>query len=516
MTSIKSRPGVSEPKVASKPPEPPKPPPQAKVQPQAVRDGFERGARPQSLLTGGLPQSAALPSAGTQGLQAFRMGSASTSTLASAPLAQRGLIMGPPAPLTPEEQQAANEILGSGDPRELDAWLARNPDADKQAAMMDYLFQFPEAMGVMLSGYMPPDAQARIGTALNTAFTNGQVTAEDIAISAEVAGNSTTYGEIVGQTGNPQLISTFVDAVLRPTGQGDDGRDPIRAQSAAFALAGLPPAELDTYLNTHADTVTSILSTMNGNMEGSTQQALGALLTSAARIAPAADGSLSGGVVDLFLNSVPLLGDNPTSVQGATEFFMAHGDALLHDPRISDSTGFLTPAGESALNEFWARTMFQGSDYANKEQFTQWVSTWLGGMTSELSANPRGAEVTDDQRADAVRLGSVVGTLENGFETAIERLNKRNEAIEGMVDLVFGLKQFIPSMDFPGAGKAVDVTVDTVRDWVVGWLTEDPATARDSLPFHDQFANDLDNQDLRESYAIGRGETHDNDNVGIR
>lgn len=513
MTSIKNRPGISPPPVQPKPSEPAKAA-SSKATTQTVRDGFEASTRArQASLQGGVPPELSSLLAKGGGQTGFRVSPGGTGVVANL-LSTGGT--GSTATLSEADEQTAYQILDERDPAKLEAWLAANPDPAKQAAMMEYLYQFPEAMGVVLSQPMSDGAKARIGGALNQAFTSGKVTPEQIGLSSQFTGDSPIYGEVIGQTHNPELINTFVDGVLRNTGQGDDGRDPLRAQAAAFALAGLPPAELDAYLNAHGDTVRSILGMMNGNMEGRTQQALGALLSSAARIPHGADGGVSEGVINLFMDAVPQLGENPASVQGATEFFMAHGDAMLRDPKFSDTTGFLTPAGESTLNEFWARTMFQGSDYENKEQFTQWVSDWLGGMTSDLSAVPRGQPATDEQRADAVRLGSVIGTLENGFETAIERLEKRNEAITGMVDLVFKLKDVIPGMKFPGASQVTDVTVDTVRGWVVGWLTEDPATARDSLPFHDQFANQMDNQDLRESYSVGRGETHDNDNVGIR
>ncbi|MCP3142112.1 hypothetical protein [Pyxidicoccus xibeiensis] len=512
MTSIKNRPGVLQSLVAPKPPE------QAKAalpksRRQAVSDGFERPTRAQVPVEGeARATQASLLANSTE--QLLRLSPGGTGVVAQA-LAAQGT--GSTGTLSEAEQQEGYEILSYNDPEKLDAWLAAHPDPAKRAAMMEYLYQFPEAMGALLSEPMSEEAKANIGGALGHAFAAGKVTAEQIATSAEYTWDSTVYGEVIGQSHNPRLITTFVDGVMASTGHGDDGRDPIRAQAAAFALAGLPPAGLDTYLNTHGDTVHDILSIMNGNSEGRTQEALGALLSSAAKIRHGVrTGSVSDGLINLFMEAVPLLGENPASVQGATEFFMAHGDAMLRNPKFSDETGFLTPAAEKTLSEFWARTMFQGSDYENKDEFTQWVSEWLGDMTSDLSAVPRGQEATDGDRADAVRLGSIVGTLETGFETAIERLDQRNEAITGMVDLVFQLKDLIPGMKFPGADQAVDVTVDVVRDWVVGMLTDDPASPNAAVPFHDQFAFDLDNQDLRESYAIGRGETHDNDHVGIR
>ncbi|WP_375766304.1 hypothetical protein NR798_32025 [Archangium gephyra] len=427
---------------------------------------------------------------------------------------------GGPPQLSPADEQAAGEILGSGDPEQLNTWLAEHPDPAQQAAMMGYIYQANEAMGMMLSKHMSDDAKQNIASALKGAVDAGYISPEQISESAAYTGDGTNYGEIIGLTRDPQLIQTFVDGVMAPTGQGDDGIDPRRAQSAAYALAGMRPQDLGQYLDTHGDQMRDIVSMVNGNGDENTQMALGALLSSAARI-PHTGGTVSQGVVELFNAAVPQLGENAASLQGATDFFKRHGDALLKNPAFSDAqTGHLTPGAERTLNEFWARTMFQGVDYEGKDDFNKWTGQWLGRLDRQLAAVPEeenGGVATPDQREDAARFGGIIGTIENGFRNAVELLEKKNEAIEGMVDFVFQAKEFIPSMKFPGASQVTDAGVDAVRNWVVGLLDHDIPTASESLPFHDQFSQAIDNQDLRESYSVGRTEVLVNDGIaGIR
>jgi len=505
---------------------PPKPPekargtgPQnaARQQPLSVQDGFDRKVRPQfqTLMGGSLPGLSTVAQA-LQGAEVQRLGGPSGTQ--------------PTEELTSKEKEQAQEILGSGDPEKLNEWLAENPDPGKQAAMMGYIFQANEAMGVLLSKYMSPEAMESIAGALNGAVEAGLITPEQIAESAAYTGDGTSYGQIIGLTQNPELIQTFVDGVMAPTGQGDDGIDPRRAQAAAYALAGLPPADLEAYLNTAEGIgqMEDIVALVNGNGDERTQEALGALLSSAAKIphTQGADGrdTVSQGVADLFAIVTPQLGENEFSLAGAAEFFQAHGDALLRHPSFSDEqTGHLTERAERTLNEFFARTMFQGVEFEGQAEFNEWTSQWLGDLTTALSAVPEeeatGGEssATPDQREDAVRLGGIIGSIENGFRTAVEVLEKKNEAIEGMVDFVFKAKDLIPGIKFPGADKAVDASVDVVRDWVVGLLEHDIPGARESLPFHDQFSQQIDNQDLRESYGNGRTEVLVNDGIaGIR
>jgi hypothetical protein len=426
-----------------------------------------------------------------------------------------------PAELSPQDEAAAGEILNHNDPARLDAWLDANPDPARQAAMMAYLFQVPDVMASMLGRPLSDEAKQRIADALGHALENGTITMDQVAEYGRTWSESPQIGEIIGLTHNEEAITTFVDATLSQTGQGDDGVDPRRAQAAAFALSGLSGQQLDSYLNTHGEQLDQILTMIGGNGDERTQEALGALLSAAAKIPHGQGDTVSQGVVDLFTRVTPMLGENRSSLAGATEFFKAHGDAIVRHPSFSDAqTGHLTPQGEATLNEFWARTLFQGVDFEGQSEFREWAAQWLGELTSALAAVPEeeeGGVATPDQREDAARLGGLIGTLENGFRKAVEILKDKNAAIEGMVDFLFQAKDLIPGMKFPGANQAVGVTVDAIRNWVVGLFDHDIPTASASLPFHDQFSQQIDNQDLRESYSSGRSEVVINDGlVGLR
>jgi hypothetical protein len=423
--------------------------------------------------------------------------------------------------LSREDEEAASEILNYNDPEKLNTWLEEHPDPARQASMIAYLSQVPDYMASMLGKNLSEEGKERIADAFGHALRTGAITTEQIAEYGKARTESPQIGEIIGMTHNQEAITAFVNGTLGETGQGDDGIDPRRAQAAAFALSGLNGRQLDNYLNTQGQQLDQILDMIGGNGDERSQAALGALLSSAARIPHGSGNTVSQGVVDLFTRTTSMLGENLNTIEGATDFFKRHGDAILRHPSFSDpQTGHLTPQAETTLNEFWARTMFQGVEYEGQSEFREWAGNWMGRLTSELARVPEeenGGNATPDQQEAAARLGGLIGTIENGFRTAVDILKDKNAAIEGLVDFVFQAKDLIPGMKFPGANQAVDATVGQVRDWVVGLLDHDIPSASSSLPFHDQFSQQIDNQELRESYSVSRSEVVINDGiVGIR
>ncbi|NRD48035.1 hypothetical protein [Corallococcus exiguus] len=460
------------------------------------------------------------PTAGTTGTQtanrlgATPAGAEEVRTTSATPVA--------PAALSPTELRSAQQaIANSSDGRDATAvseWLRNNPDPAKQAAFMDMMFQYgPVAGGILDSVQRLPEAdRTRLSQALDNAYRSGAVSPQELSAAVATSGRGALPGAtheglagIIAGTGNPDLIETYAKAemdIVRASG-GDDQQ---RSAAVATALGGMPPDRLQSFLAANREGMADVIKNINASgPDASSSPALGRLLDAAGRINPPTAES-----VQVFTDSIDKLGENCESRAAAARFFTQHGDAVLSS--LQDSSGSLGLDGQKKMSEFFARTLFsppqdfEGSD-AFRTNVMQRLETMNAGLAQHANENPP----SQDAKRSARLMGSLVGSLEGGFQVSLDEMGKRNEAVKGMVDLLFSAKGLLPNLPIPGAGKLKDLTIDQLQRWVTSSLQERAQQPSQAIPFHRTFGEQIANPDLRTDYDAARGDAFLNRQRGL-
>ncbi|RYZ44059.1 MAG: hypothetical protein EOO71_00890 [Myxococcaceae bacterium] len=458
-----------------------------------VRDNAVRAelARDAFQATPGTRSAVNLGAETTTGVRA-------TSTTAVAPTA-----------LTPAEQKAAEQAIANAyDGRNasyVSDWLKNNPDPAKQAAFMDLLFKYDSVAGGILDDVqrLPEADRARLSAALDNAYRSGAVTDSEVQKAVAAAHSGELPGEtheglagIVAGTGNPDLIETYAKKemeIIRAAG----GYDQQRSAAVATALAGMPPDRLQSFLAQNKEGMADVLKNINAGMDASYSPALGKLLDAAGRINPPTAESLK-----LFADSIGQLGENRESRAAAARFFTQHGDAVLAS--MQDKSGSLGMEGQKKMSEFFTRTLFSPPEFEGQAAFRENVMSRLASMSAGLEEHATENPPSQDAKRAARLMGGLVGALEGGFQIAVDELKKRNDAVKGMVDLLFSAKSLLPNLPIPGAGKLKDLTIDQLQKWVTSNLQEKAQDASDAIPFHGAFGEQISNPDLRTDYDAAR------------
>ncbi|MFY1828408.1 hypothetical protein ACN47A_20960 [Myxococcus fulvus] len=426
-----------------------------------------------------------------------------------------------PAALSPSELRAAEQAIANAhdgrDASYVAEWLKNNPDPAKQAAFMDLMFQFGAVAGGILDDVqrLPEADRARLSQALDNAYRSGAISDAELSEAVASAHRGELPGEtheglasIIAGTGNPDLIETYAKRemeIVRENG----GYDQQRSAAVATALAGLPPDRLQAFLASNAEGMADVLKNINAGMDSGYSPALGQLLDAAARINPPTAESLK-----LFTDSIDKLGENRESRAAAARFFTQHGDAVLAG--LQDQSGSLGLDGQKKMSEFFARTLFSPpQDYPGADAFRQNVMQRLETMNAGLAQHANENPPSQDAKRSARLMGSLVGSLEGGFQVAVDELNKRNDAVKGMVDLLFSAKSLLPNLPIPGAGKLKDLTIDQLQRWVTSNLQEKAQSPSEAIPFHRAFGEQISNPDLRTDYDAARGDAFLNRQRGL-
>ncbi|RKG91145.1 hypothetical protein [Corallococcus terminator] len=414
-----------------------------------------------------------------------------------------------PTALTASEQKAAEQAIANAhdgrDASYVADWLKANPDPAKQAAFMDLMFKFGPVAGAILDDVqrLPEADRAGLSRALDNAYRSGAVSPGELEEAVASAHRGELPGEtheglagIVAGTGNADLIETYAKKEMEII-RADGGYDQQRSAAVATALAGMPPDRLQSFLAENKDGMADVLKNINAGMDASYSPALGKLLDAAGRINPPTPESLK-----LFTDSIDKLGENSESRAAAARFFTQHGDAVLSS--LQDKAGSLTLDGEKKMSEFFTRTLFSPPEFEGQAAFRQDVMSRLETMGAGLEEHATENPPSQDAKRDARLMGSLVGALEGGFQIAVDELNKRNDAVKGMVDLLFSAKSFLPDLPIPGAGKLKDLTIDQLQGWVTSNLQEKAQNASEAIPFHGAFGEQISNPDLRTDYDAAR------------
>ncbi|RKH33410.1 hypothetical protein D7Y13_06000 [Corallococcus praedator] len=414
-----------------------------------------------------------------------------------------------PTALTEAEQKSAEQaIANASDGRDasyVSDWLKNNPDPAKQAAFMDLMFKFEGVAGAILDNVqrLPEADRARLSGALDNAYRSGAVTPGELQKAVAAAHSGALPGAtheglagIVAGTGNADLIETYAKKEMEII-RADGGYDQQRSAAVATALAGLPPDRLQSFLANNKEGMADVLKNINVDVDASYSPALGKLLDAAGRINPPTAESLK-----LFSDSIGKLGENRESRAAAARFFTQHGDAVLAS--MQDKSGSLNLDGQKKMSEFFTRTLFSPPEFEGQDAFRQDVMSRLQSMSTDLEQHATENPPSQDSKRAARLMGGLVGALEGGFQIAVEELNKRNDAVKGMVDLLFSAKSFLPDLPIPGAGKLKDLTIDQLQKWVTSNLQEKAQKPEDAIPFHGAFGEQISNPDLRTDYDAAR------------
>jgi hypothetical protein len=452
----------------------------------------------------------------TQKAAAKLGGTASTNATASA----SGAGGTQPATLTPTEMQAAQQAIANAhdgrDASYVSDWLKNNPDPAKQSAFMDLMFQYGSVAGEILdkTQNLPDADRQRLSRALDNAYRSGAVTNQELNQAVAEAYRGAAPGEtheslagIVAGTRNPDLIETYARRELEIV-RSADGNDTQRSAAAATALAGLSSGRLQDFLKNNSAAVGDMLKYINTDVDTKYSPALGKLLDKANQINPPTTES-----INLFNTSIDKIGENTSTREAAARFFTRHGDAVLAS--MQDASGSLGLDGQKKMSEFFTRTLFSPPSYEGQDTFRKNVMSRLDRMNDNLARYADASPPPADAKRQARLMGSLVGSLEGGFQVAVDELNKRNDAVKGMVDLLFSAKGLIPDMALPGAGKLKDLTIDQLQKWVTSSLQEKAQDASDAIPFHHAFGELIANPDLRTDYDAARGDAFLNRQRGL-
>ncbi|NVJ19956.1 hypothetical protein HUW62_01720 [Myxococcus sp. AM011] len=477
--------------------------------------------------------TAAKSTAGNSVAERSRLNGATVDAFQGAPLTQRALaslgnptatanqIAATPAPvLSREEEAAARKALENAtnreDPSYITEWLKAHPDPAQQAAFMDMLFEYGAPAGNLLdkAGKLSPEDQKLLSKAVDAAYRSGALTLDELTEAVGSHGNGSWGGEthetlanIIAGTGNPELINAYVERELEIM-TASNAEDPARAVAIATALAGLPPAELQKFLERHPDIVPLLLKNLEDPIVIGGGSALGKLLDAASAIQPPTEQSLQ-----VFMDSISHLGENSDSRAAAARFFQRNADAILS--ALEDASGSIGSHGAGKLSEFFTRTLFTEPAYEGQEAFHEFVTGKLSEMQQALETQAQARSPSEETQRLARTMGSLVGAIEGGFLLAVEELDKRNEAVEGLVGLLFKLKGLLPSSKLPGAGKLQDLTIDQIEKWVVNALKEHADDPKDAIPFHRLFGEQISNPILRSLYDAARLTSLENRELGL-
>lgn len=488
---------------------------QPSVKPASGQD--TSGGKVRDSLSRDLFQSAASRTVSVQQTVAQLSGTPGTTSVA-------GLTGGTPAvapaTLTASEMRAAEQAIANAldgrDASHVSEWLKNNPDPAKQAAFMDLMFQFGPVAGEILNDVQNLSQQdrQRLSEALDNAYRSGAITPGELEQAVESAHRGALPGEtheglaeIVAGTGNPDLIETYAKRELEII-QADGGYDPQRSAAVATALAGLPPDRLQSFLEKNAGAIGDVLKNIDSDIDAKYSPALGKLLDAASRINPPTPESLK-----LFTDSIGKIGENTATREAAARFFTRHGDAVLGS--LQDASGSLGLDGQRKMSEFFTRTLFSPPSFEGQDAFRQNVMSRLETMTNGLARYADVNPPPPEAKRDARLMGSLVGALEGGFQIAVDELKKRNDAVKGMVDLLFSAKSLLPNLPIPGAGKLKDLTIGQIQNWVTSNLQEKAKSASEAIPFHRAFGEQIANPDLRTDYDATRGDAFLNRQRGL-
>lgn len=449
----------------------------------------------------------------------------SAKTAMTAQLASGGACV-----LSPADRKKANEILDRStdfvvNTEEIVQFLKDHPSPAAQAEFFELLKAHDDAATIFESlDATSPGDRAVVSKAIDAAFDAGVLTAKDL-LPVEQGGLLCAYNPpsdhaglaaIIAATHDPALITAYANGeVALMTANPDYQATASRAGAVATALASLPPAELQKYLKAHPDQASWVIDHINdpaasgSDMDGGT--ALAALLKTVGKIKPPTRESIG-----LFEASLPMLGKSKAAREAAAQFFIDHKSVLLSDGPLGyiSKNGAISVGKQAVLAELFANTLFSKPKPANADALRDSISATLKSLNDTLNANG------DDDPSVAMKelartLGSLVGTLESGFQVAVDRLNARNDAIDGAVDLFTSVAGVIPDLPFPGGGLIKDATVDQIAKWLKNGLHEEAADPNEAIPFHVLFGATLENGDLATNYDAARVETYINSHLGL-
>lgn len=297
------------------------------------------------------------------------------------------------------------------------------------------------------------------------------------------------FGEVLSS--DPRLVKEYVDRL---------GQDAFRD----ILETGLeqPPVDLSPYAHglTDMDGLGKVLGQLGG-LQGSQYDAF---------------------KTQVFQDAVDILGSSPPGdsrraglTEGLSQLFMRSRDTLIEG--MQTPNGELTVAGQKTLSSFFGRAMFSDPEFPSQGALRDNVTRLLSRMTDELNqyADTPSGELPNSVRRDARLMGSLVGSVEGGFQHALDDLKKRNDAVDGMVDLVFSAGGLIPDLQLPGYGIVKDLTLDQVKKWVQDSLHEDAPSADQAIPFHILFGEQLANPSLASDYGSTRSNAFINRQVGL-
>jgi hypothetical protein len=425
----------------------------------------------------------------------------------------------PPAELESAQQAIALASDGNDATAVVD-WLRQHPDQATRDQFFDLMFQYGTVAAAVLgsTARLSYADVAVLSRGLEHAFAAGMVTADEFrnaigpAFDGALPGDDhVALAELVGRTRNATLIEVFVTREIEIVQTSSD--DILRSRGAATALSFLTPTQLQGYLATHGEQIGTLLDNVGLGPDADRSPALSKLLNVAGGIYPPTRESVA-----LFANAVQALGENPQSRTSAARFFRNHTDAILNGLR--DDSGSLGLHGQEVMSELFARTLFTDPEYPGQERLREILIRQLGERTRELETHAGENPPSLEAQRQARLLGSLVGAIEGGFQLAVDELDARNEAVEGMVNLLFETTSLLPDLAIPGiggrlAGLARGIVFDRIEEWVVGHLTEDPPDASQSLPFHEMFGQELDNPALRSYYDAARADAFLNRTLGL-
>jgi hypothetical protein len=424
-----------------------------------------------------------------------------------------------PAGLPPAEQQAAEQTIAlASDGRNAEPvvrWLESHPDPAARDQFLDLMFQFESVAGEILNNTqrLGDTEKALLAQALDHAYESGAVTADELRASVERGGcgappwdNHLELAEIVGLTGNPDLIATYAAREIEILQASPE--EAARAQAVATALGAMPPGALQGFLAQNAEGVRAAIGFVNADPDAAWSPALGNLLRAAAAIQPPTSEALA-----VFDASVAQIGENTDSRQQAAAFFTRNFDAIVRFYQADSAK--LGLEGQRKLSVFFARTLFTEPSYEGQEAFRQALTARLGSLSQSLDAHAGENPPAIAAQRDAQLLGSLVGTIEGGFHIAVDELGQRNEAVAEMVDFLFKGAGLLPDVSLPGFGLLKDLTVDQVKEWVTQSLQEKPRDASEALPFHAVLGEEIDSVALVTIYDAARSEAFTNRGVGL-
>jgi len=429
-------------------------------------------------------------------------------------------VLPPSSGLSPAEIESAQQTIAlasdGNDATPLVNWLADHATPSSRDQMMDMLFDFGPVAGSVLNdtGRLGDADKALLSQSLDHAWRSGAVTAEELQAAVVTTGYGALPGEThvglsetVAGTGNPELIETYALREMQILKTSPD-EEAFRSQAVVSALSGLAPQPLQAFLGSHLEDVKTAIGFTDVDYDAVSRSGLGSLLDAASAIVPSTPESIA-----VFKSAIPMIGENPESRRGSAAFFERHMDAVLQSFQADSAK--LTIDGQQQMSIFFARTLFSPPAYEGQDTFRESLLKRMASLGNSLDRYALANPPPIAAQRDAQLLGSLVGTVEGGFHIAVDELDARNEAVEGMVDLVFKAKDLLPSAELPGFGILKSLAVDKIKEWVVDSLKERPRDASEAIPFHALIGERIDSVALTTIYDAARSEAFTNRGVGL-